>query len=121
MAARPYTALVDLNALLNDIAANGLLLGGHRFTTAYITGGLFSLDGVHPNDLAHALLCNAMIDAVNARFGSSVPRLDPLDWATPSSSAAQPAWPEGRVLPARIDGLEEVLPRPLPPFLYRTP
>ena len=86
-AARPYIAIVDLNGLLNSIAADGLQLGGNLYTTAYITGGLFSLDGVHPNDLAHAVICNKLIDAVNSRFGAAIPRLNELEWATPSSSS----------------------------------
>jgi hypothetical protein len=119
VAARPYVALVDLNALLNTIAANGLQIGNNLYTTAYISGGLFSLDGVHPNDLAHAVICNALIDAVNARFGAAIPRLDVLDWATPSSSAVQPVFPgDGRALPARIDGLQDVLPRPVPEWVH---
>ncbi len=122
VAARPYVALVDLNAILNDIAANGLLLGGTLFTTDYITGGLFSLDGVHPNDLAHAVICNALIDAVNGRFGAGVPRVNPLEWATPSSSSLRPAFPpDGRALPTRIDGLENVLPRPVPEYVRYAP
>lgn len=115
VAARPYVALVDLNGILNTIAANGLRIGGNLYTTDFITGGLFSLDGVHPNDLAHAVICNALIDAVNARFAAGIPHLNVLDWATPSSSAVQPAFPgEGRALPVRIDGLEERLPGPGP-------
>ncbi len=118
VAARPYVALVDLNALLNDISANGLNIGGTLYTTDYITGGLFSLDGVHPNDLAHAVICNALIDAVNARFTAGVHRVNPLDWATPSSSSLRPAYPDGRALPVRIDGLEERLPRAVPEFVH---
>ena len=53
-----------------------------------MTGGLISLDGVHPNDLCHALLCNELIGAVNAKFGSNIQPLDPLKFATPTSSGA---------------------------------
>ncbi len=118
VAARPYVALVDLNGILNDISVNGLNIGGTLYTTDYITGGLFSLDGVHPNDLAHAVLCNALIDAVNARFTAGVHRVNPLDWATPSSSSLRPAFPDGRALPTRIDGLQDVLPRAVPEFVH---
>jgi hypothetical protein len=119
VAARPYVALVDFNALLNTIAAEGLQIGSNLYTTSYITGGLFSLDGVHPNDLAHAVICNALIDAVNARFGAAVPRLNVLEWATPSSSAAQPVFPgDGRARPASVEGLEDRLPLPVPAWLH---
>jgi lysophospholipase L1-like esterase len=36
-------------------------------------GTYFSLDGVHPAAAAHVLLANAIIDAVNAKYGTSVP------------------------------------------------
>lgn len=118
--ARPYVALVDFNAALNALAANGLQVGSNTFTTDYITGGLFSLDGAHPSDLGQAVICNTLIDAVNARFGSGVPRMDLMDWATPHSSSLAPVFPEGfRALPTRIDGLAERLPRPLPEGLLR--
>ena len=116
VAARSYVALVDLHGLLQTIAANGLTIGGTHYTTAYIRGGLFSLDGVHPNDLAHAVICNALIDATNARFGFAIQRVNPTDWATPTSSGAQPAFPDGPLAP-RIDGLADVLPKPVPAFV----
>jgi hypothetical protein len=36
-------------------------------------GEFFSLDGVHPAAAAHMLIANAIIDAVNAKYGTSVP------------------------------------------------
>jgi hypothetical protein len=111
-------ALVDFHAALNDMAVNGLHVGSNVYTTDYITGGLFSLDGAHPSDLGHAVICNTLIAAVNARFGSTVPPVNLLEWATPHSSRARPALPEGqRLLPSRIDHLAEQLPRPVPDWL----
>ncbi len=87
---RPFVVKVDLNGLLQDVAANGLQVGTTHYTTAYVSGGLFSLDGVHPNDLAHALVCNTMIDAVNGKFGSGLPHLNLAQYASPTSSRVQP-------------------------------
>ena len=92
-------AVVDLNALFRAAATTGIAYQGTRYTSAFITGGLFSLDGVHPNDLAQGMLANALIDAVNAKFGASVPRLDLATVASPSSSRLRPASDGGRVLP----------------------
>lgn len=115
VAVRPYVALVDFHATLNDLAANGLRLGANVYTTDFVTGGLFSLDGVHPSDLGQAVICNALIAAVNSRFGSGVPALNLNEWATPNASRARPVRPDGqRLLPVRIDGLAESLPRPVP-------
>lgn len=118
---RPYVAVVDLHGLLETLRIDGLTLGGTHYTTDYITGGLFSLDGAHPNDLAHAVICNALIDALNARFGASIRRVNPIDWSTPSASAARPAFPDGPALPARIDGLTDRLPRPVPDHVQWRP
>ena len=64
------------------------------------------------------MICNELITAVNQRFGSGVPLLNLHEWATPHSSSARPSWPEGqRLLPVRIDGLADVLPRPIPEYV----
>lgn len=89
-AARGY-AVLDVHGLLDRFAANGVQFAGARYTTAYLTGGLFSVDGVHPTDLFHGLLCNEMIATVNARFGSRIPPLDLSKVMTPSSSSLTPA------------------------------
>jgi lysophospholipase L1-like esterase len=36
-------------------------------------GPFFSLDGVHPAAAAHVLLANNIIDAINAKYGTSIP------------------------------------------------
>jgi lysophospholipase L1-like esterase len=38
-------------------------------------GQFFSLDGVHPAAAAHVLLANAIIDVVNAKYGTSIPHV----------------------------------------------
>ena len=43
---------------------------------AFITGGAFSLDGVHPNGRGYALIANEFIKAINAKFGSTIPYVD---------------------------------------------
>ena len=101
-------ALVDLNTLLRQMATTGFVVGGVRYTAAFISGGLFSLDGVHPTDLAQGIIANAMIQSVNARFGASVPLVDLRDAASWSASRARPAIEESGGWP-RIEGLDEVL------------
>jgi len=90
-AAARGAALVDLHGILTSIATNGFRFQGQVLTSAFVTGGIFSLDGVHPNDLAHGIIANAMIDAVNAKFGSNIAHLDLSTLATASSSSALPA------------------------------
>lgn len=69
-------AFVDANALLNDIAAHGLRIGGMTYTSAFLTGGIFSYDGVHPTAFGYAYIANRFIDAINAKFGGDIPPVD---------------------------------------------
>lgn len=65
-------ALVDVNAVLGDIDKNDLVIPGvGTLTTAYL-GGLFSLDGIHPSATGHAIVAAAAIDAINAKYGTSL-------------------------------------------------
>jgi lysophospholipase L1-like esterase len=66
--------LVDVAALFDRVDAAGIEVAGRRLTTA-AGGGLFSADGVHPSDVGHAVLANAFIDAINARFGAAIPKV----------------------------------------------
>lgn len=100
---RPFVVKVDLDGMLAAAAVNGLQVGLTTYTTDFVTGGLFSLDGVHPTDVAHAAVANLMIDAVNARFGSTVPRLNVSQWATGSSSRMRPARGERPYEGLRLD------------------
>ncbi len=99
---------VDLNGLLSDLSTNGFQLGSTTYTTDFVTGGLFSLDGVHPTDLEHAIVCNKLIDAVNAKWGSTIPHLVVSDYATPTSSRLKPV-ADGGLRQLRIDGLAQGL------------
>ena len=78
-------AVVDFHALLQTAATVGLPYQGTLYHAGFL-GGLFSLDGVHPTDLGYGFMANAMIDAVNAAFGSSVPKVDLSQAATITAS-----------------------------------
>ena len=70
--------LVDAFALFDAFREQGVDVRGDGslvLTTRYL-GGLFTLDGVHPGRTTHAIIANAFIDAMNARFGTSLNRLD---------------------------------------------
>lgn len=108
VALRPFVAKVDIHDYFTGIASDGIRVGGNLYTSDFITGGLFSLDGVHPNDLGYALMANQLIDGVNTKFGSRIPRVNPSEHASPNASRARPA-KSGKLYPAQIDGLEESL------------
>ena len=49
-------SLVDANARFNEIAAHGYSIGGITLTTAFLTGGIFSYDGVHPSTIGYTIV-----------------------------------------------------------------
>ncbi len=72
-AAPDHVALVDMNATFNDMVAGNFYVGGVRLTPSYITGGLFSLDGIHPNTVGYGIVANAFIEAINEKWGANIP------------------------------------------------
>ena len=73
VAAANNAALVDFNAFFNGVKANGVTVNGETFKTDYVSGGLFSLDGVHPTSKGYGILANQYIKTMNASFGMHVP------------------------------------------------
>jgi lysophospholipase L1-like esterase len=69
-------ALVDINSIFNDIAANGVTYSGINYTTTFVSGGLFSLDGVHPTSQGYAIIANEFIKIINIKFGATIPLID---------------------------------------------
>jgi lysophospholipase L1-like esterase len=70
------TVLVDTAGFFSDVAAHGLNVGGITLNAAFLTGGLFSYDGVHPNALGYAITANLFIDTINAKFNGHIPEVD---------------------------------------------
>jgi len=68
-------AYVDVNAILTGYNQNGVDVGSIHLTTNYL-GGIFGLDGVHPTNTGHALIAAAFIQAINAKYGTSLPLPD---------------------------------------------
>jgi lysophospholipase L1-like esterase len=69
-------ALVDAYGIFKQAGVDGILIGGVRYRTSFVSGGLFSFDGVHPSTVAHGVIANATIDAINAKFGARIPPVD---------------------------------------------
>ena len=64
-------AFVDANAVLNQVATVGISNGGFTVNSTYVTGGAFSLDGVHPSPRGYSLIANEFLKAINLRYGSN--------------------------------------------------
>ena len=81
LAAAYDLALVDANGFLASVIDTGVPLSdGSTVTGDFAVGGGFSLDGVHPSPRGYALLANLFVDAINAKYGSNLPGVDPLDY-----------------------------------------
>lgn len=70
-------ALVDVYANFNQIAAatavgSGVSYQGITVNTKFISGGLFSFDGVHPTNLGHGIIANYIIEKINQKFDASI-------------------------------------------------
>jgi hypothetical protein len=71
-AGQPEVLLIDMNAYFSEIVENGVDVHGNTFTTTFGTGGLFSLDGVHPSALGYSLVTNKIIETMNSDWGLNV-------------------------------------------------
>ncbi len=76
-------AVFDANKLLNKIreesidGKTGYNIGsGIKVKTDFISGGIFSFDGVHPNTLGYAMIANEFIKTINAYYDSDIPLLN---------------------------------------------
>ncbi|WP_282075068.1 G-D-S-L family lipolytic protein [Maribacter aquivivus] len=64
-------AFVDANILLNQLANGGITSGDFTLQSNLVTGGAFSLDGIHPTARGYALLANEFMMAIDATYGSN--------------------------------------------------
>jgi lysophospholipase L1-like esterase len=69
-------AFVDANAFMKNIT-RGAYFDAISMNAAFISGGAFSLDGVHLTPRGNALAANEFIRALNAKYGSKIPVLNP--------------------------------------------
>lgn len=73
IAASKGIAVADMYTFLNDIKAHGLVTDGITLTSNFISGGIFSLDGVHLTPRGYALVANQFIKAINAQYNANIP------------------------------------------------
>ena len=68
--------VVDIKGL-NDRIVLGLHIGPVTLNSSYITGGVFSLDGIHLSDMGYTLFADEYIKTINEAYGTMIP-LAPL-------------------------------------------
>ncbi|PCJ27421.1 MAG: hypothetical protein COA97_03905 [Flavobacteriales bacterium] len=72
LASKHGFALADMNQFMKTLTNTGISYDGIDFSPDYIEGGVFSLDGVHPNGRGYALIANEFIRVINDFYGSSI-------------------------------------------------
>lgn len=67
----PNVALVDLNAILQELATSGIVFDNFTLKSNLVTGGAIGLDGVHLTGRGYAFMANKFLEAIDAKFGSN--------------------------------------------------
>ncbi|MFP4063892.1 MAG: SGNH/GDSL hydrolase family protein [Bacteroidales bacterium] len=67
-------AHVDMHQQLQK-AGQGIYIDGIAFDSSFITGGIFSLDGIHLSKRGSAIVANDFIEAINQRFDATIPKV----------------------------------------------
>ncbi|TVZ21961.1 GDSL-like lipase/acylhydrolase family protein [Dokdonia sp. Hel_I_63] len=75
-------AYVDARTALQNVANGGVAFSGGILSSQFVTGGAFSLDGVHPTPRGYAFTANAVINAINSTYGSTIPGVDIGNYAS---------------------------------------
>jgi lysophospholipase L1-like esterase len=71
-----HLAYIDMNSFLKTIST-GYVYNGITYSTQYISGGAFSLDGIHLTQRGYALVANQILQGINgAPYHASIPLLD---------------------------------------------
>ena len=74
---------VDANTLLDQIASvGGTIYQGVPISSTFVTGGAFSLDGVHLTPRGYAVIANEIINEINTTYKSTVPAVEVGNFGT---------------------------------------
>jgi hypothetical protein len=68
-------AFVDINQTMKDLRS-GLTFEGVTLTTQFVSGGAFSLDGIHLTPRGNAVVANKFIQSINSKYNAAIPMVD---------------------------------------------
>jgi len=75
-------AFVDANAKMIELnSMSGIQFDGVRYTAKFVTGGTFSLDGVHLTGRGYAVVANEFLKAINGKYRSNLPMVSPNSYS----------------------------------------
>lgn len=70
-------AIVDAESIMADLnKPSGITMNNFTLKATFVTGGMFSLDGVHPSPRGYAFIANKFIQAINGKYGSNLKGVD---------------------------------------------
>lgn len=107
-----HGALVfDLHGLTASLKRKGAVVG-HRQLSADYLGGIYSLNGVYPGAVGHGLIANALLDLLNAVFGTGFGAVDFDALAKIDPVVGYQAAPGPTVTPADLAAMAAAPPKP---------
>jgi lysophospholipase L1-like esterase len=65
--------VADIKGLFDRLAAGQEFVGPLALSSAFVTGGAFSLDGFHMTDIGYTLFANEYIKTINNSYGTKIP------------------------------------------------
>ncbi|HXP49073.1 MAG TPA: hypothetical protein VN922_03920, partial [Bacteroidia bacterium] len=75
LAAQFHFAVVDINTILKQFQVS-YTIDGISFSRTFIQGGMFGLDGIHPDARGYAVVANYIIDQIDKFYGATLPEVD---------------------------------------------
>ena len=70
-------AFVDASAKMAELSkSSGIQFDGVKYTATFVTGGTFSLDGVHLTGRGYALIANEFLVVINQKYKSTLPMVN---------------------------------------------
>lgn len=69
-------AFVDVDELMKEVSTTGIVYESGVMTSTFVTGGAFSLDGVHLTPRGYAFIASEAIQSINETYGSTVPTVN---------------------------------------------
>lgn len=82
IAAANGLAVYDAAADLAQAANGGIPIDGGIVTSTFVSGGGFSLDGVHPTPRAHAIITNGILNVIKEAYKTTLPIVNPVNYGT---------------------------------------
>jgi hypothetical protein len=73
-------AYVDMNKVLIDVGNGGIMVDGYQFTSTFVQGNTFSLDGIHLTTAGNAMVAHYFIEAINSTYGATLPQVIITDY-----------------------------------------